>query len=179
MRTFVSINIEDRELIKKIKDVAHEVRNDEYGINLTKDENLHFTLKFLGEINEKEKEEIINNLSKISLRSFSIRLKGLGVFPDLNYIRIIWIGAESHELMQLAEEVDKNTIRIKSNEKFVPHLTIARVKAVRNKEGLRERIIKFSKIDLGSYMVDKFYLMESKLLPEGPIYEPLKVFNLA
>jgi 2'-5' RNA ligase len=179
MRTFVSINIEDRELIKKIKDVAHEVRNDEYGINLTKDENLHFTLKFLGEINEKEKEEIINNLSKISLKSFSIRLKGLGVFPDLNYIRIIWIGAESHELMQLAEEVDKNTIRIKSNEKFVPHLTIARVKAVRNKEGLRERIIKFSKIDLGSYMVDKFYLMESKLLPEGPIYEPLKVFNLA
>ncbi|MFP3224518.1 MAG: RNA 2',3'-cyclic phosphodiesterase [Nitrososphaeria archaeon] len=179
MRTFVSINIEDRELIKKIKDVAHEVRNDENGINLTKDENLHFTLKFLGEINEKEKEEIINNLSKISLKSFSIRLKGLGVFPDLNYIRIIWIGAESQELMQLAEEVDKNTIRIKSNEKFVPHLTIARVKAVRNKEGLRDRIIKFSKIDLGSYMVDKFYLMESKLLPEGPIYEPLKVFNLA
>jgi 2'-5' RNA ligase len=179
MRTFVSINIEDRELIKKIKDVAHEVRNEEYGINLTKDENLHFTLKFLGEINEKEKEEIINNLSKISLKSFSIRLKGLGVFPDLNYIRIIWIGAESQELMQLAEEVDKNTIKIKSNEKFVPHLTIARVKAVRDKAGLRDRIIKFSKIDLGSYMVDKFYLMESKLLPEGPIYEPLKVFNLA
>ncbi|MFP3130103.1 MAG: RNA 2',3'-cyclic phosphodiesterase [Nitrososphaeria archaeon] len=179
MRAFVSINIENSELIKKIKDVAHEVRNEEYGINITKDENLHFTLKFLGEINENEKEEIIDNLSKISLKSFSIRLRGLGVFPDLNYIRIIWIGAESQELMQLAEEVDKNTIGIKSDEKFVPHLTIARVKSVRDKAGLRDRIIRFSKIDLGSYAVDKFYLMESKLLPEGPIYEPLKVFNLA
>ncbi len=178
MRAFVSVNIEDEELKKKIKKVAEEIKNNENGINITKEENLHFTLKFLGEISEDERAEIVKNLSKISLPSFDIHIKDLGVFPEFNFIRIIWIGGYSQELNKLAEEVDKGSINIKSNEGFVPHITIARVKFVKDKEALKKRLNSFLNLDFGLYRVTKFYLMESKLLPQGPIYRPLNEFKL-
>lgn len=178
MRAFVSVNIEDEALKKKIKEIAETIKDKESGISITKEENLHFTLKFLGEINEDQKNEIVKNLSKISLPSFDIHIKDLGVFPDFNFVRIIWIGGHSHELKQLAEEVDKSSRNIRSDEEFVPHLTIARVKFIKDKEGLNKRLNQFLNLDFGSYRVRKFYLMESTLLPQGPVYKPIKEFNL-
>ncbi len=178
MRAFVSVNIEDETLKKRIIEIAETIKDKENGISITKEENLHFTLKFLGEINEDEKNEIIKNLSKISLSSFDIHIKELGVFPDFNFVRIVWIGAQSQELKKLAEEVNKGSISIKSEEEFVPHLTIARVKFLKDKEALKSRIKRFSSIDLGLYRVTKFYLMESTLFSQGPVYKPLREFVL-
>ncbi|MDP8023627.1 MAG: RNA 2',3'-cyclic phosphodiesterase [Nitrososphaeria archaeon] len=178
MRAFVSVNIEDKALKGRIREIAETIKDKESGISITKEENLHFTLKFLGEINENQKNEIVKKLSKISLPSFDIHIKGLGVFPDFNFVRIIWIGGHSNELKQLAEEVNKSSSDIKSDEEFVPHLTIARVKFIKDKESLKQRLNRFLNIDLGSYRIKKFYLMESTLLPEGPLYKTVSEFNL-
>lgn len=179
MRTFVSINIEDQDLIRRIRELAFKIKDEEDGINVTKEENLHFTLKFLGEINEEQLKVLIKNMSEISFPAFSIDIKDLGVFPNLSNIRIIWIGAKSNEITELAKVVDERSSFIKSEESFVPHLTIARVKYVRNKAELIKRIQNFARVDFGKYKVEKFYLMESKLYPSGPVYTPIKEFKLA
>jgi len=178
MRAFISVNVEDQSLVREIMKIAEFIKNGERGISLTKEQNMHFTLKFLGEIDESTRDELINSLSSIKLSRFSIRLRGVGVFPSPERIRVIWIGSDSQDLVRLAREVDRASASIPSDEEFTPHLTIARVKFVENKRALLERIEARRDVDLGTYSVDSFYLMRSDLFPSGPVYTPLKKFQL-
>ncbi len=171
MRAFISVNVEDQSLVREIMKIAEFIKNGERGISLTKEQNMHFTLKFLGEIDESTRDELINS-------RFSIRLRGVGVFPSPERIRVIWIGSDSQDLVRLAREVDRASASIPSDEEFTPHLTIARVKFVENKRALLERIEARRDVDLGTYSVDSFYLMRSDLFPSGPVYTPLKKFQL-
>ncbi|MGC8568670.1 MAG: RNA 2',3'-cyclic phosphodiesterase [Nitrososphaeria archaeon] len=178
MRAFVSVNVEDLGLIREIMKIAEFIKDGEKGISLTKEQNMHFTLKFLGEIDDSTRDELINSLSSIKFNRFTIRLRGIGVFPSPDRIRVIWIGSDSQDLVRLAREVDRASASIPSDEEFTPHLTIARVKFVENKRALLERIEARRNVDLGTYSVESFYLMKSDLHPNGPIYTPVKKFQL-
>jgi 2'-5' RNA ligase len=180
MRCFVSVNLEEESIIKRVTIFQKElVSNNERGINLVSPANLHYTLRFLGEVNDEAANEVISQLEKISYKAFSVELNGIGVFPNSRMIHVVWIGSASEELIELAKMVNSALKGIgKDEEKFLPHLTVARVKYLNDKGRLLSYISSNSNSVFGSFKVDGFYLMKSELMPEGPKYTKLRKFSL-
>jgi len=103
-RGFIAI---DSVSFPKLIQFANEIKNSGTNIKLVEPENIHITLKFLGDTNEDfidRIEEIISNSVK-ELEPFEIQLKGAGVFPNQNYIKVMWIGIKKGE--KIAEIVNK------------------------------------------------------------------------
>ena len=104
MRCFVALEFPE-DLKTKIMELQEQLSS--FDAKLVEPKNLHFTLKFLGEINRTAIETVTQKLSVISGRfsPFSILLTGVGAFPSLSYIRVIWIGAKSQDLVNLHNSV--------------------------------------------------------------------------
>ncbi|MCK4996411.1 MAG: RNA 2',3'-cyclic phosphodiesterase, partial [Thermoplasmatales archaeon] len=100
------------------------------------------------------------------------------VFPNQNYIKVMWIGIENGEQIgKIASKIDEKISELgfeKERRRFSAHLTIARVKSAKNKEKLLELIEKYRDIEFGSLKVDTIKLKKSELTPKGPIYTILK-----
>jgi 2'-5' RNA ligase len=172
MRTFISIDIpsEIRNEIKKIQESLPQFMG-----KITELENLHLTLKFLGEIDENKLEQIKEKLSKVKIKPFEVELEGLGVFsPD--YIRIIWIHLAGVE--ELQKIIDEKLVSIFPMEKrFMSHLTIARVKTIKNKTEFLGDLKKI-KIPKLKFLVNSFKIKKSILSSKGPIHETIKEYFL-
>lgn len=94
-------------------------------------------------------------------------MRGVGVFPNEKYIRVVWAGCESPELEELAKHVNEKLSGMFTEEKFIGHITIARVK---RKFVLKDYLRKYMEKDFGEFVVREFYLVESVLRKEGPKY---------
>jgi RNA 2',3'-cyclic 3'-phosphodiesterase len=142
-------------------------------------QNIHITLRFLGGISPAMVEKVYGAMQKVQFKPFDIQICGLGVFPSLNYPRVVWagitVGAEElkgifsqiePQMRTLGFEADKNG--------FSPHLTIARVRSAQNKTQLAEYITKKAHDDFGKIHLDCLKLKQSKLSPKGPTYLTLK-----
>ncbi len=172
MRIFVAIDIPVK-ILNKIKEIQNKLHNFEG--KKTEQENLHLTLKFLGHISKDEIEEVKKRLRRIKLKGFEAEIDSLGVF-DPDSIRIIWLHMTNCE--ELQREVDEALSGLFEKEKrFMSHLTIARVKNVKeiNKFFLGLRKIKFDKI---KFKVKNFNLKNSVLSRKGSVYENLEEYDL-
>jgi 2'-5' RNA ligase len=169
MRCFLAIDLPE-EIKDKIEGIKRDFKIK--GIKLVEKENLHITIKFLGEIDE-ETVEKIKNLD-LSINPIKVKIKNIGIFPNENYIRVIWLGATN--LVDLFKEIDEklSDIGFKKEREYVPHVTIGRVKFIENKKALKDKIEKHRKIDIGEFEVRSIKLMKSTLTPNGPIYEVIK-----
>ncbi|MBS3094046.1 RNA 2',3'-cyclic phosphodiesterase [Candidatus Pacearchaeota archaeon] len=172
MRTFISIPIPEniKEEILKIQKQFPEFEG-----KITEFDNLHLTLKFLGEIDDEKLDEVKKRLSKIKMRRFFAEVINLGVF-DERQVKIIWLYLKNcNDLQKEIDFVLKGIFPAEKN--FMPHLTIARVKNVRNQSAFLEKLkqVGVSKLKFG---VDKFYLMSSELNDKGPEYEIIGEFGL-
>ncbi|MBI4399157.1 RNA 2',3'-cyclic phosphodiesterase, partial [Candidatus Micrarchaeota archaeon] len=103
MRCFIAVELSP-EIIENITRVQKELPSE--GLKLVEKENLHITVKFLGKIDEKTKEKIIGAMQACATRPFSLKSSSLGVFPSLQFMRVIWVGIESEELIQLQKCLD-------------------------------------------------------------------------
>lgn len=170
MRTFISIDIPE-ELKKEIRKIQEKL--PEFRGKFIEPENLHLTLKFLGEISEEKVEEIRRRLSEIKFRKFESEIDSIGVFSE-NFIKIVWLHLTNCDALQ--RDVDKKLDNLfKKEERFMSHLTIARVKAIRDKrEFLKElRQMEVPKI---KFIVQNFKLKKSILTKQGAIYETLEEY---
>jgi len=169
MRCFLAIEL-DEDIKEKLEELKSHFKMK--GIKLVEKDNLHITVKFLGNIDE-EMVEKIKNLD-LSIEPIKSDVKGMGVFPNENYIRVIWLGATN--LVDLFKEIDEklSDIGFKKEREYVPHVTIGRVKFIENKKALKDKIEKHRKIDIGEFEVRSIKLMKSTLTPNGPIYEVIK-----
>ncbi len=173
MRAFIAVPCPD-----ELKDAMVEIQEQikELGrLTLVKPENIHLTMKFLGEVDEGKIPDITKRLEFLSeLQSFDISLKGIGAFPSMDYIRVIWVGVDkgASDIVKIHSEIDHNLkeLNFKKDKNFHPHLTIARVKFPKKKEELRNIIQKNSARDFGSFQVERIELMQSRLSPKGPEY---------
>ncbi|HLC86920.1 MAG TPA: RNA 2',3'-cyclic phosphodiesterase [Candidatus Nanoarchaeia archaeon] len=172
-RTFISIDIPEniKKEIKKIQDSLLDFKGKK-----TEPENLHLTLKFLGEINDKKVESVKEKLKSIRFNKFETEAVSLGVFSE-NFIRIVWIHLINCE--ELQKEIDNklSEVGFAQEDRFMGHLTIARIKHTENKAEFLENIkrIKLPKI---KFSVDKFRLKSSILTSEGPVYKTLGEYKL-
>jgi 2'-5' RNA ligase len=145
-------------------------------IKTVEEENIHITLKFLGEA---EPEAVIKALEKVKFAPFEVSVKGVGVFPSLNYIRVVWAGCEkgSKEIVTLHQAVEAALPQFERDRDFHPHATLARVKFPKDKAGLRKFIEDNASKEFGSFTAESFDLMKSELSPKGPKYGVLKSFR--
>src|SRR3989344_525780 len=160
MRTFISVRLNDG-AIEEIKRIQKELSKSKlYEGKLTEGENLHLTLKFLGEIPDSLIEEVRNRLRKIKVRGFNVKLGDVGIFSQ-NFIRIIWIKLQGAN--ELQKSIDEALDGIFDKEKrFMGHLTIARVKRVSDKLKFFE-LLKKIQVNGIEFEVDNFQIIESRL----------------
>lgn len=170
MRLFVAVPVPG-ELKEKAASLSKELEQD--AIKPVKAENMHATLRFIGEVEGKEKIE--EKLRSVQFSEFKCTLKGAGVFPNENYVRVVWAGIESGgKLEELAKQVQDALKGSPGDNRFSAHLTIARV---RKKISLKEFLGKHRDEELGTFTVSQFELIESVLGPEGPSYRTVAVFK--
>ena len=172
MRLFIAIDIPEQ-VKKQIEDIKEQIKIDGKA-NFMKTDDIHLTLKFLGEADDPE--DIKAKLSKIKFKKFEAETSKLGVFPNENYIKVIWLGLKDHtKLAELKQQIDKTLPEFKDDHDFHAHLTIARVKFIKNKPELIKSL-KAIKIEPKTFKITNFKLYKSTLTPEGPVYEELGVF---
>ena len=174
MRAFIAVDLNSEEVrhgIVKIQSVLEQSGAD---IKSVEPQNLHFTIRFLGEISEGEADDISGVLDEIDIPSFRVVFNGLGYFPHARRISVIWVGVKDggSELISLAEQVEERLVQLnlKPEKKFVPHLTICRVKSGRNREQLIQAADQYGDTYLGTDTVSSIKLKKSQLTPKGPIY---------
>ncbi len=180
MRTFIAVEIPDNQKniiwnsIQEFKKLGLPVKWVEFA-------NLHITLKFIGEIDEKKLDRILTTLSSVSIRikPFTVQLENAGCFPGIRNPRVLWIGVSqgSNELISLAADIENELSKYgfrKENKKFHPHLTFGRIKTPCRVDEILNKTIKTEPFDMS-----EFALFKSTLLPSGPVYEKIKIFPLA
>lgn len=136
-------------------------------------------MKFLGEVTRKQLEEVKTKTKDLATRfqPFDIAIHDMGVFPNLNYIRVIWIGA--NRLYALQKAVDDTLADILDREEnIVPHLTLARVRSSVDKDTLRNFIEANKNVDIGTMAVNEIKLKSSVMTGKGPVYEDVEIFKL-
>ncbi len=175
MRTFIGIKLPEK-IKEDIYEIISHLKESRANVKWVERENLHITLKFVGEINEDLFHKMEEQLKVISFNPFEIVLNGCGVFPNYYRPRVLWIGINFKEntLESLFNKIEDILLPLginKEERSFKPHLTLGRVKSSKNKENLikRFREDKIKKYH-SSFMVENFTLFESVLKKEGPIY---------
>ncbi len=181
MRTFIAIDLPDSLKAEIANFINHIKPSLNSKINYVSKENLHLTLKFLGEIDENDLSYIEEGLKKIEHNKFSINLNGLGCFPSSVNPRVLWIGIkdEGKNILSLYEKVNSVLpVRfIEDDKPFSPHLTIARIKE-KPMGNFLNLIHQNKDKDFGSFNVLSFYLYESKLERSGAKYNKIRAFSL-
>ena len=178
MRLFIAVEVPE-DVKNHILSVEEQLKNKEDKIKWVKKENLHLTLKFLGEVSEQKTDNIMEALKEIEFEKFEANLSELGAFPSMTYIRVLWVGLEPHEkinLLQKQVEEKLQPLSFKKDDRFHPHLTIARVKFIKHKQQFVENL-KQIQVEKLTFPVDKIRLIKSTLTKHGPIYEVLQEFG--
>ncbi len=174
MRLFVAVQVP-----QALKEKAASLSNELPAAAITpvRPENMHLTLRFIGETDEKAKDEIVQKLEKIRIKMFRCTLRGVGVFPSKDYVRVVWAGVESGGALEaLANEVIGALQGYGKEEErdFIAHLTIVRV---RRKIDAAPFLKKHKDDVFGEFTIPRFELMESILGPSGPEYRLVKAFG--
>jgi len=182
-RTFIALKIS---LTKESEKVFIEIKSKlkDEKINWVDNQNMHITLFFLGETGEKQISEIrrkIQDIVKVH-KPFVFTCKGLGVFKNINDPRVIWIGIKkSDDLTVLKQKVDivmQNLGFEIESHNFKPHLTLGRIKHIKNKAILAELIEKYSEYTFQDVSVNEIIFYESILTSQGAIYKEIQRFKL-
>ncbi len=163
----------------KVKPIVKELQESKADIRLVALENLHFTVKFLGEMDEERVPEIDKKVKELQISSFSFQVVGVGFFPSLQKMQTIWVGTESKELKSLLMKVNRALSYLRKEQREeVPHATLARVKSGRGKEEVQRIVQKYAPAEFGEMRVEKIILYASELRPEGPVYKAVKEISL-
>jgi 2'-5' RNA ligase len=164
----------------KVEEELKQIRAD---IKLVERENLHFTVKFLGEIPESMVEEIDRRIRTLALQRMEVGVRGLGAFPDARRPRVVWAGVSPQDLASISRSgrqvIDALEGVGEADERgFHPHITVARVRSPRNLEALASVIRESSAKEFGHSTITALKLKSSSLTLNGPTYRDLKEYNL-
>jgi len=184
LRAFIAIEI-DEAVRQKLVAAQRQLADTGAQLRLVEPENIHVTMKFLGDIRENQIGAITDAVQTAvaGVGPFDISVRGIGVFPDLRYIRVIWAGVSDgrEQVTSIQKRADQNLAELgfKPERDFVPHLTLARAKSAAGKERLVEFLKSMTNAEFGSCRVGAVELKQSTLTPKGPIYSTLAHIELS
>lgn len=183
IRAFIAVNLSP-DILDRIEQVALDLktRMDSVPIRWVPIENIHLTLKFLGNVSTANLEILKDILGKVvsSHHESDISVGGIGVFPKPHNPRVVWVGMEvSQELIALQHNIEIETARLgysREHRPFSPHLTFGRVSrnaSTQDVHIIAEILEKYKVGFLGATRVRTVYLYRSDLKPEGAEYTPI------
>lgn len=175
-RAFIAVEIDDQTK-QKISELISNLKKSDADAKWITEDQIHLTLKFLGNICEGDVQKISDALSGVSnnFNSFMINFSGIGAFPNLNHPAVIWLGVDkgADYLKTLAEgienELEKSGFAREARE-FQPHLTLARIRSPKNMPELARLAKKTDFISGNDVQIDKLILFQSRLSPKGAVY---------
>ena len=184
LRTFIAI-----ELDPQLQAVLHQIQEDfkKIGADVRwiKAQNIHVTLKFLGEVPPERIDSVRDLMAKTleGFKSFSMALTHLGAFPKIENPQIIWVGttADRNSIQQIAQSLEENLKGIgfeKEKRDFDPHVTLGRMRSSINKFALTKKMRDFEFPTTPHQLVNQIVLFKSTLSPQGPAYEALAKIDL-
>jgi 2'-5' RNA ligase len=179
IRSFIAFDIEDQTIHRRLTKVQGMLSNSGADLKMVKPQNIHLTVRFLGDIQQSMVDAIYEEMKQITFTSFQIQLEGLGAFPKLSYPRVVWAGIKkgANELKDVFDQLEPrlNGLGFMPDRKgFSPHLTIARVRTGRSKAKLAELIRELEDYEFGAVKAECLRLKKSDLTPRGPIYTNLR-----
>ena len=180
LRTFVALELKDHELKRRIAELQKTVLSTGAQLKAVEAENLHITLKFIGDLPETSVPPVVELLQGIRIPSFTAHFRGLGVFPSSSRINVVWLGVSEggQSIEALSTLVNQKLSSYGKQGDFRAHLTIMRVKGGRNIAELAETVKKLGEEEGGTVEFKEFQLKKSVLTPAGPLYSDLAVFPL-
>ncbi len=181
MRLFIAIELPD-EIRKALSDLQKELGPVTDTARWVKPESIHITLKFIGEVAEPKIEEIDLAAGAVSWKPITVTVKNVGFFPGNLSPRVFWAGMEAPSMEGLAEALDTRLERIgveKEQRAFRGHITLARSRESRIDSALVTAAARYETHEFGSFIADRFFLIQSTLRPEGAVYKKLKEYPLA
>jgi 2'-5' RNA ligase len=180
-RLFVSVDLDG--LADDVRRVQEPLA-DLPGVDTVDPEGVHVTLKFLGDVEVSRLPGVIDAVTEAveaaGVGPFEAAFEGYGVFPSLDYIRVVWVGVGegSAELARLHEAVERETTAIgfdPEEHDFTPHATVARVRDARSKSEVGD-LVRGTDPTLGRLRIEEIRLTESTLTDDGPVYETVESF---
>ncbi len=187
IRTFIALELKDKNTIKEIQSFSSRLKKNQQRLKLVEPENLHMTVKFLGDISESTapkifkllKEEINEKLFQD--KNFEYQLKGAGQF---NNYSVLWIKLNGNiQFLQKIKDSIESLLYEKLNIakdkrlKFKPHLTIGRLRKnkinYKNFDGFKKLVNENKDLEFGTFNISQIKLKKSTLTPKGPIYSDL------
>lgn len=179
IRAFIAIEI-DTLAKQKICELIEHLKKSNTDVKWAKESQIHLTLKFLGNISQDQAAQVSEALKIIATGACrsAVNLSGIGVFPGMNRPRVVWTGiskgaADIKRLAGLVEDAMEKLGFAKEKRDFKPHLTIGRIKSLKNIKALTDLISEtmFSyREDIG---INKLTLFQSTLTSKGAAYTPL------
>lgn len=181
IRSFLAFDIENDKVLNRLATAQEYLIQTRADVKLVKPQNIHITVRFLGNITPAMVEKIFREMKEVQFFKFNVQIKGLGAFPNPSYPRIVWAGI-TEGADQLRSVFSRLEPRLRDlgftpdSKGFSPHLTIARVRSGRNRQQLSRFIAENASFEFGSVKAKCLRLKKSELTPRGPVYSNLKEF---
>ena len=183
IRTFIAIKIEpEQKLVNQLLEFKKHFKDER--INWVQEDNLHLTLRFLGETSREQVLALHTKFEQLSnqIRSFEFKISGTGTFGSKGNPRVIFVNIQfTEEMEKLAKEIEKVVVSVgfhKELKPFRPHLTLGRIKYLNNRLRFLQIMDEIPQVDYQNVRVSEFVLYQSILRQEGPVYKPLKTYLL-
>jgi len=179
IRSFIAFDIDDEQIVKRFSEAQQVLVRTGADLKLVKPENIHVTMRFLGNITPRMVDSIYEAMQNVSFSAFDVEIRGLGAFPKLQYARVIWAGIRNgaEKLSNVFDQLEPKLrgLGFKPDSRgFSPHLTIARVKSGRNKAELIRCMKDSVDYEFGIVRAKRLRLKRSILTPRGPIYSTIR-----
>ncbi len=185
IRTFLAFPL-PADILEVIRDVQQCLIGRDIRISWVKPENIHLTVKFLGEISPASVQLAIQaaETTAVGASPMELSVKGLGVFPDARRPRVIWAGlsGRTQSLIDFQADLEENLANVgfeKERRRFKAHLTLGRVKKKLSPVKLVSAFDACGGFASRSFAADRLVLYRSQLRPEGAVYTALQAFDLA
>jgi 2'-5' RNA ligase len=178
LRCFIAVEIGDTQVLDNLLALGRALTATGATVKPVAVQNLHVTLRFLGDVSRSRVEEVGKLLDAIEFAPFEVELKGVGVFPNLRRVNVVWVGITRGdvELLHVFTQLDAKLegAGFPSDRRgFAPHITVARVSSGRQREALVDVVSAWRDREFGVFGVDGIQLKRSVLTPRGPVYSTL------
>jgi RNA 2',3'-cyclic 3'-phosphodiesterase len=178
IRSFISIDLKDDKILSQVESITSSLLSLGGDLKPVERENIHLTLKFLGNISAAKLEELKTALQQVAFSPFSLEIRGAGAFPNLKRMNVIWVGiGEGWSQVELIYEQTEKLLHqlgfSRETRPFSPHITVARVKSGRKRDEIAAFLDHLKDESFGAFPVESVGLKQSVLSPSGPKYSTL------
>jgi 2'-5' RNA ligase len=181
-RGFIAVELKG---LDSVLSIIEEIRGFRAPFKLVRPENMHITLKFLGDTPDEQIPEIVEVMQTacVGKSAFDIGYKGLGAFPNQRKMSVLWVGITGAEPMKdIARGVEDGVEPLgfkREKRPFKPHLTLGRLRRHKRLDnnafnGIQGLFETYKDQDFGGCTIDRIVLKKSTLTPQGPIYTDLE-----